>query len=73
MSTLSTPFLFVSDILLLAGGGFPGWLTNIADVGRTADPGYIAAFQNYVKTFSAITHKYQYPDGPVIGKTIVSI
>jgi hypothetical protein len=51
----------------IAGGGLPAWLTNVPDVARTADKGYIDAFQEYVRTFSEVTHKYQYPAGPVIG------
>ncbi|KAF8588348.1 glycoside hydrolase family 35 protein [Ramaria rubella] len=49
------------------GGGFPGWLTNVAATARTNQTGFVDSWQNYVKAFAEITSKYQYPDGPVIG------
>ncbi|KAI0783507.1 glycoside hydrolase family 35 protein [Abortiporus biennis] len=48
------------------GGGLPGWLTNIADVARTNQTGYVNAWQSYIKDFAQMTSRYQYPNGPVI-------
>ena len=56
-----------TKLLASAGGGFPGWLTNLDARARSGDQAYIDSFQQYIKEFSHITNKYQFPDGPVIG------
>ncbi|KAG9027455.1 hypothetical protein FRB95_007755 [Tulasnella sp. JGI-2019a] len=48
------------------GGGLPGWLTNNPAVARSNDTRYIDAWEGYIRDFSQIVSKYQYPDGAVI-------
>ena len=50
-----------------AGGGYPGWLTNVPATARTNQTGFVDAWMPYIQQFSSIAHKYQYPDGPIIG------
>ncbi|KAG8764925.1 hypothetical protein FRC12_007805, partial [Ceratobasidium sp. 428] len=49
-----------------SGGGFPGWLTNFADAGRSNGPEFTAAWKPYIAAVSKYVAPYQYPDGPVI-------
>lgn len=51
-----------------AGGGFPGWLTNVNATARTNQTGFVEAWTPYVQQVASITSKFQYPNGPVIGK-----
>lgn len=55
-------------IVFTAGGGLPGWLSNIPAVARSNATLYTEAWRGYVQDFSQIVNKYQYPDGPVIGE-----
>ncbi|KAG9080887.1 hypothetical protein FRC06_006028, partial [Ceratobasidium sp. 370] len=49
-----------------SGGGFPGWLTNFADAGRSNGTEFTAAWKPYITEVSKYIAPYQYPDGPVI-------
>ncbi|KAF9465547.1 glycoside hydrolase family 35 protein [Collybia nuda] len=49
-----------------AGGGIPGWVTNIAGLARTNATDYRAAWHPYILEFARQTAPFQYPDGPVI-------
>ncbi|KAF5354886.1 hypothetical protein D9756_005306 [Leucocoprinus leucothites] len=49
-----------------AGGGIPGWVTNIAGRARTNATDYREAWLPYIEGFARETAPYQYPDGPVI-------
>ncbi|KAJ3575118.1 hypothetical protein NP233_g1314 [Leucocoprinus birnbaumii] len=49
-----------------AGGGIPGWVTNIAGLARTNATDYREAWLPYVEGFAKETAPYQYPNGPVI-------
>ncbi|KAG9118469.1 hypothetical protein FRC07_007010 [Ceratobasidium sp. 392] len=48
------------------GGGFPGWLTNFVDAGRSNGTEFTAAWKPYIEAVSKQAAPYQYPDGPVI-------
>lgn len=49
-----------------AGGGIPGWTTNIPDLARTNATGYREAWYPYISEFARIAAPYQYPNGPVV-------
>ncbi|TDL26310.1 hypothetical protein BD410DRAFT_578022 [Rickenella mellea] len=49
-----------------AGGGFPGWLTNVNATARTNATLFTNAWNAYMTQFAQQTAPYQYPDGPVI-------
>lgn len=49
------------------GGGYPGWLTNIADVARSNGTEFTKAWKPWIEQVSQLVAPYQYPDGPVIG------
>ncbi|KAF8075232.1 glycoside hydrolase family 35 protein [Lyophyllum atratum] len=49
-----------------AGGGIPGWVTNIAGLARTNATDYKAAWHPYILEFAKQTAPFQYPNGPVI-------
>ncbi|KAF9445456.1 glycoside hydrolase family 35 protein [Macrolepiota fuliginosa MF-IS2] len=49
-----------------AGGGIPGWVTNIAGLARTNATDYKDAWLPYLEGFAKETTPYQYPNGPVI-------
>ncbi|KAF8601278.1 glycoside hydrolase family 35 protein [Ceratobasidium sp. AG-I] len=48
-------------------GGYPGWLTNIADVARSNGTEFTKAWKPWIERISRDVAPYQYPDGPVIG------
>ncbi|GLB41552.1 putative glycoside hydrolase family 35 protein [Lyophyllum shimeji] len=49
-----------------AGGGIPGWATNLAGLARTNATDYRTAWYPYILEFAKQTAPFQYPDGPVI-------
>ncbi|KAH7318895.1 glycoside hydrolase superfamily [Rhizoctonia solani] len=49
-----------------AGGGCPGWLSNVHDTARSNGSDFTAAWKPYIQAVSKYTAPYQYPDGPVI-------
>ncbi|KAF7313122.1 putative beta-galactosidase A [Mycena kentingensis (nom. inval.)] len=49
-----------------AGGGIPGWATNIPGLARTNNTLYREAWLPYIEGFAKETAPFQYPDGPVI-------
>ncbi|KAG6916269.1 hypothetical protein DXG01_007613 [Tephrocybe rancida] len=49
-----------------AGGGIPGWVTNIPGLARTNATDYKAAWYPYISEFAKQITPFQYPDGPVI-------
>ncbi|KAG8686476.1 hypothetical protein FRC11_008917 [Ceratobasidium sp. 423] len=49
-----------------AGGGYPGWLSNVQDTARSNGSDFTAAWKPYIQEVSKFTAPYQYPDGPVI-------
>ncbi|KAG6832764.1 hypothetical protein H0H87_000417 [Tephrocybe sp. NHM501043] len=49
-----------------AGGGIPGWVTNLPSLARTNATDYRDAWYPYISEFAKQTTPYQYPDGPVI-------
>ncbi|KAF5379413.1 hypothetical protein D9615_006539 [Tricholomella constricta] len=49
-----------------AGGGIPGWVTNLPGLARTNASDYRAAWHPYILEFAKQTAPFQYPDGPVI-------
>ncbi|GAB1521035.1 hypothetical protein RhiTH_004126 [Rhizoctonia solani] len=48
------------------GGGYPGWLTNVPDTGRSNGSDFTPAWKPYIRAVSEYTAPYQYPDGSVI-------
>ncbi|CUA69464.1 hypothetical protein RSOLAG22IIIB_08477 [Rhizoctonia solani] len=49
-----------------AGGGYPGWLSNVPDTARSNGSDFTAAWKPYIQQVSKYVAPYQYPDGPVI-------
>ncbi|CAE6491515.1 unnamed protein product, partial [Rhizoctonia solani] len=49
-----------------AGGGLPGWTTNLADRARSNGTDFTAAWTPWISQVSKYVAPYQYPDGPVI-------
>ncbi|CAE6453872.1 unnamed protein product [Rhizoctonia solani] len=49
-----------------AGGGYPGWLSNVPDTARSNGSDFTAAWRPYIRAVAEYTAPYQYPDGPVI-------
>ncbi|KAF7422991.1 hypothetical protein PC9H_011155 [Pleurotus ostreatus] len=49
-----------------AGGGLPGWTTNVPGLARTNATLYRSAWHPYILSFAQQTAPFQYPDGPVI-------
>ncbi|KAJ8507813.1 hypothetical protein ONZ45_g9854 [Pleurotus djamor] len=49
-----------------AGGGIPGWATNLPDRARTNGTAYREAWRPYILGVARETAPFQYPDGPVI-------
>ncbi|CCO37053.1 hypothetical protein BN14_11204 [Rhizoctonia solani AG-1 IB] len=49
-----------------AGGGYPGWLSNVPDTARSNGSDFTNAWRPYIRAVSGYTAPYQYPDGPVI-------
>ncbi|KEP45521.1 glycoside hydrolase family 35 protein [Rhizoctonia solani 123E] len=49
-----------------AGGGYPGWLSNVPDTARSNGSDYTAAWKPYIQQVSRFVAPYQYPNGPVI-------
>ncbi|KAL4260568.1 glycosyl hydrolase 35 family protein [Pleurotus pulmonarius] len=49
-----------------AGGGLPGWTTNLQGLARTNATLYRSAWHPYILSFAQQTAPFQYPDGPVI-------
>ncbi|KAG6865685.1 hypothetical protein C0991_000298 [Blastosporella zonata] len=49
-----------------AGGGLPGWSTNLPSLARTNATDYKSAWYPYISEFAKQTTPFQYPDGPVI-------
>ncbi|RDB18471.1 putative beta-galactosidase A [Hypsizygus marmoreus] len=49
-----------------AGGGIPGWVTNIKGLARTNATDYREAWHPYILQFAKETAPFQYPNGPVI-------
>ncbi|CAE6480060.1 unnamed protein product [Rhizoctonia solani] len=48
------------------GGGFPGWLTNIAEPARSNGSDFTAAWKPFMTAVSKFVAPYQFPEGPVI-------
>lgn len=51
---------------LSAGGGFPGWTTNLGAKARTNASEFTNAWQPYIIGAAKSAAPFQYPDGPVI-------
>ncbi|KAF5370168.1 hypothetical protein D9758_001409 [Tetrapyrgos nigripes] len=50
-----------------AGGGLPGWGTNVDGLWRTSNSSYVEAYQNYIKTVGAKLAENQITNGgPII-------
>ncbi|KAI0688987.1 glycoside hydrolase family 35 protein [Cytidiella melzeri] len=56
----------LTDRSFPAGGGFPGWLTNVPAEARTNQTGYTDAWTPYIEAVARFAEPYQYPDGPII-------
>jgi hypothetical protein len=60
------PMRSVSTLAFTAGGGFPGWLTNVPAKARTNETGFTNAWRPYIAAAAKAAAPFQYPDGPVI-------
>ncbi|CAE6436343.1 unnamed protein product [Rhizoctonia solani] len=49
-----------------AGGGLPGWTTNLADRARSNGTDFTAAWTPWISQVAKYVAPYQYPSGPVI-------
>ncbi|CUA69706.1 hypothetical protein RSOLAG22IIIB_08633 [Rhizoctonia solani] len=50
----------------IAGGGYPGWLSNVRDTAWSNRSDFTAAWKPYIQQVSKYVAPYEYPDGPFI-------
>lgn len=48
-----------------SAGGFPGWISNLADAARSNGSDFTDAWKPWITEVSKFVAPYQYPAGPV--------